>query len=227
MLKTIALVSMTVDHIGFCFFADNRIPLFAVFGFEITLYSLARAIGRLAFPIYAFLVSEGMKHTRDRKKYIQTLLFFAVISEIPWNLVHTGELFYSRQNVYFTLFLGAAGIYVLNEFGSTPVKQVFLLLYMVYAALYANIDYGLKGFALILLFYVLPENKLALAVTGTALMDNFRYLGGLAFIPISMYNGKRGFINSKILKYAFYLYYPVHFLLLYFIKNATVGYAQL
>ena len=78
-------------------------------------------------------------------------------------------------------------------------------------------DYGCSGFAFILLLYVLREKKLEQAVIGSGVLSS-RWIAGLAFIPINMYNGRRGFIRGKFAKYLFYAIYPIHMLLFYFLK---------
>ena len=108
-LKCIALFTMLVDHVASVLLKSNSTVLLRLFGRNITLYQSMRMVGRLAFPIYAFLLVEGFYHTQDKKKYGLRLLIFALISEIPWNLEHSGSLFYTKQNVFFTLFLGLGG----------------------------------------------------------------------------------------------------------------------
>ena len=112
-MKMIALITMLIDHTASVLLRQIEaadVPFVQVGKYALTLYTLCRLIGRFAFPIYAFLITEGYKYTHDRKKYGISLFVFALISEIPWNLEHTGDLFWSRQNVFFTLFTGYLGI---------------------------------------------------------------------------------------------------------------------
>jgi len=219
-LKIIAVISMLIDHCAATFLADSDIAVFSVEGYTLTLYWLLRYIGRLAFPIFCFLIVEGFVHTSDRKKYGRNLLLFAFASEIPWNLWHSGTLLNSKQNVFFTLFLGYLGLCVIEKFGG--VKRVLFLLALLAASLLLRADYGHVGYEFILLLYLLRKDRGIQAVVGSCILPT-RLFAGMAFIPINLYNGQRGFICGRW-KYAFYLFYPAHILLLYFIKAHTIGY---
>ncbi|MBQ8467912.1 MAG: hypothetical protein IJ546_09510 [Prevotella sp.] len=118
-LKIVAVVTMLIDHLALYLWRvdpDMWEPLFTIGHHTLTPYLLLRGIGRLAFPIFAFLIVEGYQHTRDRWRYGRNLLVFALLSELPWNLVHTGTWHYSHQNVFFTLFLGYLGICVIEHY---------------------------------------------------------------------------------------------------------------
>ena len=222
-LKCIALFTMLVDHVGMHLLRNRGIVLLHTRMGTLTLYALMRGVGRLAFPIYCFLLAEGFLHTRDRRKYGLNLLAFALISEIPWNLEHTGTLQYPVQNVFFTLFLGYAGLCCVEELKERPWEQLISLLALVLVAMNLNADYGVGGFALILVMYILREQKILQAIVGTCI-ESGGWRAGLAFIPINLYNGKRGFIQGKAMKYLFYAAYPVHILIVYLIKRRTVGF---
>jgi hypothetical protein len=222
-LKCIALVTMLIDHIGLHLLRGSNIVLLGTGQGALTLDYLMRRVGRLSFPIYCFLLTEGFLHTRDRKKYGLNLLIFALISEIPWNLEHTGTLRYPSQNVFFTLFVGYVGLCCLESLREQPRRQLAALLILVLAALNLRADYGVAGFGLILLLYVLREQKILQAVLGTCFLSS-TWMGGLAFIPINLYNGERGFIRGRVLKYLFYAAYPLHILAIWLIKKHTVGF---
>ena len=222
-LKCIALVTMLIDHVGLHLLRGSNIVLLRTGQGALTLDYLMRRVGRLSFPIYCFLLTEGFLHTRDRKKYGLNLLIFALISEIPWNLEHTGTLRYPSQNVFFTLFVGYVGLCCLESLREQPRRQLAALLILVLAALNLRADYGVAGFGLILLLYVLREQKILQAVLGTCFLSS-TWMGGLAFIPINLYNGERGFIRGRALKYLFYAAYPLHILAIWLIKKHTVGF---
>ena len=220
-LKLIAVITMLIDHIGCTFCYTLPIftqPLFTALGKTVTIYFILRKIGRLAFPIYCFLIGEGLRHTRNQIAYLARLLAFAVISEIPFNLMVSGKLTcLSNQNVFFTLFLGALAIYCLQNIKCSLIK-IPAMLAILAASVVLKADYGTAGMVVILLIYVLRQYPIVQALAGYPLFSGGVYAIA-AFIPISMYNGKRGFIKSPVLKYAFYLFYPAHMLLLVAIKQ--------
>ncbi len=219
-LKMIAVISMLIDHTAFLL-ADEipgfAVPLLAIGGREITLYYIFRKIGRLAFPIFCFLAAEGFFYTRNQKRYAGNLLLFALLSEIPFNLMKSGRfLFPSGQNVFFTLFFGVLLLYIFKNVKNETAKLVAMLGVAVIAIL-AKADYGLPGVLLILLLFVLRELPAVRTILAYPLLSG-GWAAFCAFLPIHMYNGKRGFIKSGLLKYAFYLFYPLHICILVIIK---------
>ena len=159
-LKCIALFTMIVDHVGLHLLRNSGIVLMHTSAGPLELFTLMRKVGRLAFPIYCFLLVEGFLHTHDRRKYGLNLLAFALISEIPWNLEHTGALHCSSQNVFFTLFLGYAGMCCIEELKERPLEQLISLIALVLVAMNLKADYGIGGFAFILVMYLLREQKI-------------------------------------------------------------------
>lgn len=219
-LKLLAVVSMVVDHVGMFVFRNNEAfqqVLCTLGSREITPYFLMRAFGRLAFPIFAFLIVEGFVHTRDRFKYGRNLLLFALISELPWNLIHAGTWNYPTQNVFFTLFLGYMGLCCMSYWKEEPMKKVVGLLLLLAVSFKFRADYGYRGFAFILMLYALRDSLLLKSVIGCCMLPG-AWMPGLAFIPIALYNGKRGFIQGAWGKYCFYAFYPVHLMILYLCK---------
>lgn len=206
-LKLIACLSMFIDHLGAVCFSG-------MMGFRI--------IGRLAFPIYCFLLVEGAVHTHDMKKYILRMGIFALISEVPFDLAFYHRLVYTgHQNVFFTLGLGLLAIWFLEH----PIEQLdipdvlYKLLVIIAAGLIAeffNTDYGFTGIAVICIFYYLrgqPQLKYPIAAILLAAMGGVEFYAVLALIPILLYNGQRG-RQTKVMQYGFYIFYPTHLLLI-------------
>ena len=224
-LKCIALISMLIDHVASVLLRGDQTVLIALFGKQLTLYALMRFIGRIAFPIYAFLIVEGFVHTRNRKSYGIRLLVFALISEIPWDLEHTGSFFSWTQNVFFTLFLGYLGLCLIEKLknGENRLKNTFLLIGLLVISILSRADYGCTGFGFILMLGLLRDYPIPRAIAGSCFLSS-KWQAGLAFIPIAFYNGKRGFIKNRFLKILFYVLYPLHMLILFFIKKSLGGY---
>lgn len=206
-LKLIACLSMFIDHLGAVCFSG-------MMGFRI--------IGRLAFPIYCFLLVEGAVHTHDMKKYILRMGIFALISEVPFDLAFYHRLVYiGHQNVFFTLGLGLLAIWFLEH----PIEQLdipdvlYKLLVIIAAGLIAeffNTDYGFTGIAVICIFYYLrgqPQLKYPIAAILLVAMGGVEVYAVLALIPILLYNGQRG-RQTKAMQYGFYIFYPAHLLLI-------------
>ncbi len=220
-LKLIAVVSMLIDHAALVLLSDKTFaiePFLSFGGRHITLYYILRKLGRLAFPLFCFLIAEGFIHTKNLKKYALNLFVFAMISEIPYNLMLSGKLIYmAQQNIYFTLLLGVAAVWVAENINES--WQKFLLLALIIAvAIVLRVDYGFRGVLLILLLYILRNNKILQTFLSLPMLSG-GFAAWFAFIPINMYNGKRGFIKGGFLKYLFYLFYPLHILLLILIKK--------
>lgn len=219
-LKLLAVVLMLIDHSALIL--RRTLPVFSVTlvsvgDFKLTLYSAMRLLGRLAFPIFCFLITEGFLHTRSRKKYALSLLAFAVISEIPFNLMIGGSVFYLRkQNIYFTLLFGLLLI-TIYEKAKNRLASAVLMLAVIAAARIMRVDYGMFGSMLILLLYLLRDRPDVQAVFAYPLLSG-GFAALAAFVPINMYNGKRGFIRSRPLKYAFYVFYPLHISILLLVR---------
>lgn len=222
-LKMLAMILMLIDHTAHHIVVLTNPVSFSVLGVTITLYRLMRWVGRMSFPIFAFLLTEGFIHTHDRRKYGINLLVFALISEIPWNLEHSGTFLYPKQNVMFTLLLGYLGMCVTEKYKEDRKRQAILLLGLLALSFIIRADYGYRGFAFILLLYALRNNKVLQCVIGITLLPS-TWVGGLAFIPVNMYNGQRGFVKKPVQKYLMYAVYPVHMLVLYYIKLKMGGF---
>ena len=213
-LKLIACLCMLADHIGAVFVPG---------------YTL-RIIGRIAFPIFCFLLVEGAAHTRSPKRYILRLAAGAVLAELPFDLLFYGRITWAHQNVMLTLLIGLAMVLWARKRGR------WLLPFCVcfFAAELAGSDYGGWGVALIALFMVTAENKreILLQMVGMCLifwlMDSasvrvfglsvsIQMFGVLSILPIWLYSGKK-WTSGKAVQWGFYLFYPVHLLILYLCK---------
>lgn len=202
-LKVIAMLSMFIDHIAYYYGCDNPY-----------LYELMRTVGRIAFPTFAFLLAEGFVHTRNRQKYLISLFAFALLSEIPWMLLnHDGS-----HNVIFTLLAGILGLHVIENSKSHWITAICVTLIGL-ATIFSDTDYSWRGFGLVLIFYMFRGRPELQTLFGIPLMYEYGILGVLvAFSVIWLYNGERGFIQGKALKYAFYAFYPAHLMMIYYLR---------
>lgn len=239
-LKLIAIITMVFDHSGYLIYGH---------------LSWMNFVGRIAFPIFAFQISEGYIHTHNLKKYFVRLIIFALISQIPY--AWFGYCFFSNMslNIIFTLILGLFSISIYefivskgilqcaptsNYDSSSTVEQnknnnifqykllgiIIVLVIAVFADIF-NFDYGFYGVFIIFLFYLYRNKKLSMNIAITILTfiyytpyfmaSNFKinYIGLFicSLIPlifINLYNGQKG----KDHKMLFYIFYPVHLLVL-------------
>ena len=221
-LKIIALVIMLIDHIGAVIVQRTMSMPGFDHDFWNSLYWPLRNIGRLAFPVFCFLLVEGFIYTSNSKKYLERMLIFAVISEIPFNLGITGELFnLNYQNVFWELALGIVALMCLKKIEETNnnyMIQVILRLFVIgifaLGAEVWNFDYGMYGIISIIALYVFRQNRISQLLVG-AVSFCWEQTAPLAFLIIAFYNGKRG----RRIKYAFYAFYPAHLLILYMIAR--------
>ena len=246
-LKLIAVITMVIDHIGAVVLAR----LIMVSGYKSAIYSsdltdiaewlmvnenlytaytVTRFIGRMAFPIFCFLLVEGFMRTGNAKKYALRLGIFSLISEVPFDLALSSAVFeWTYQNVFFTLLIGFGAMMVLDYIERTEwslfAKALSSGVILLGGAVLAEVlrtDYGAKGVLAILALYLFRRSRQWQLVAGCAafLWEMPALIG---FIPIALYNGRRG----MKLKYFFYAFYPVHLVLLYLIAVAlgVGGYA--
>lgn len=218
-LKMIAVFTMFIDHTAshlLRYVEEFTAPLFTYHHFELSWYYLLRCVGRLAFPLFAFLIVEGFIHTSNRRKYGRNLLIFALISEIPWVMLHDFHII-GRHNVMFTLFWGFLGLCAIEHYATDKRRLGIILLSMLCVAFVFRADYSGSGFAFIILLYTLRRHRALQALIGSCILP-MMWIAGLSFIPINMYNGQRGFIHGPLAKYLFYSFYPLHLLVLYIIQ---------
>ena len=124
------------------------------------------------------------------------LLGFALISEIPFNLVHVNRFFWPVQNVFFTLFLGYLGMCAAEYFWENRLLQCLSLLLLLLVSVYLHADYGWKGYIFILIMYFLRNERSAQAIIGSCWL-HYEWKACFAFLFINLYNGERGFIRGK------------------------------
>lgn len=209
-LKWTALITMVIDHTAMALVSRECYPL---------LYSVMRSIGRIAFPIFCFLLIEGFYHTRNFWKYAASLGIFALISEIPYNLLCSDALCYpERQNIFFTLLLGLIMIKLMQEKGDDMAWRIIFLMGAGGIAQLFDMDYGMFGIMQIAGLYFCRGNngiRDAVLILLNLFQGGLQSFGGVAAIPIECYNGERG----RQWKYFFYAVYPVHIMILFLIRK--------
>lgn len=215
-LKIIAVLSMVTDHCAYYFLDESSVA-----------YEVMRCFGRIAFPVFAFLVAEGFAHTRNRMRYFLSLLLFAFISEVPWYLLNGAD---GTHNVMFTLALGVAALAVFERLREHRVLCCCSILLTAWLAAWLETDYEWRGVLLIVVFYLLGFGKGKFVTLhrmmqlpfAFPLMMHYGITGALfACVVIFLYDGTRGFIHGNIVKYGFYSFYPIH---LFTILTITMSY---
>jgi len=162
---------------------------------------------------------EGAWYTRNRLRYGLNLCIFALLSEVPWDLLFYGKWFtFQKQNVFFTLLLGYIAICLYEKFKGRFVLQAGVLAGLFAVAVVLRADYSYAGYVFILLVYALQNHRLVQALVAASGLLPFGIKPVIAYVPLMLYNGKRGFIHGKVLKYAFYAFYPLHMLALFLIR---------
>ncbi len=215
-VKLIALLSMFIDHVGAAILGKMVLTPFLL-----DVYRMTRYIGRMAFPLFCFLLVEGFLHTKDVKKYLLRLGIFAIISEIPFDLAISGRVLeFGHQNVFFTLYLGLLAIYILDAVRKQQLHKAWYL-FLPVALLVADIldtDYSSAGVLVILTMYLWKDRKWLSILAGSVLLYLFygttELAALVAIVPVMLYNGNRG----ARLKYLFYCFYPIHLLVLYLVR---------
>lgn len=241
-LKMIAIITMLIDHIGAVVLGaklletgvDRQGALYFT-------YWGMRLVGRIAFPIFCFLLVEGFMHTRSRLKYGRNLLLFALVSEIPFNLAISwslgdtqltyGVLYPGYQNVFFTLLIGLlcmcgydAAERLAKGYQRICADMAILVLGMLLADV-MHTDYSSTGVLAITLMYAFREKPVKRMLAGCialTAMNISECTSFIALFPAKKYNGKRGLT----MKYIFYAFYPVHLFLLYLLSRYLLTHAE-
>lgn len=215
-LKIIACITMILDHIKYAIPATDG--------------SITKYFGRIAFPLFAFLITEGYVHTSSLEKYCKRLAIFAVISQIPFMLFRTLVGEWIMLNIMFTFLFGllAIGVFdkIKNKIISIPICFIIICLGEI-----LRVDYGWFGVATVLVFYVFKQNRILQSIIFSTLVAVYYYSKGVfnlitteillfylfTILPvflICLYNGKLG----RKMKYFFYWFYPVHLIIFYLVK---------
>ena len=206
-LKLIACLTMLLDHIGATILPSTTL----------------RIIGRIAFPIYCFLLAEGVHYTRHPARYGLRLAIGMVLSELPFDLLFYGRWTWEHQSVMVTLLLAFGMALVMKNTKSWPVKVLAIAAAAILAELLRT-DYGGFGILVAALFVLTRDSEyrlllLALGLPALALLTGqmgieLFYVG--AVIPIAFYEGRKA-TSNKAVQWAFYLFYPVHLTALWLI----------
>lgn len=205
-LKAIACITMLIDHIGSMFIRG---------------YTL-RIIGRIAFPIFCFLMAEGAYYTKNPVKYAIRLFIGLLLSELPFDLAFQNGFTWARQSVMVTLLLGFAAVQYINRTSNDWFKITAACVCCGLAE-WANTDYGGYGVLLIILFsqtrgriwlqtllltmVAWMMNSLRIPVFGMRIP--IEMFAVFAMVPIALYSGKKA-TSNKFIQWGFYLFYPVH-----------------
>jgi hypothetical protein len=220
-LKLIAIIAMVIDHVGAFIFPQ---------------YEIFRIIGRISFPIFAFLIANGAYYTKNFTNYLGRIFLFALLSQFPFylafSLVNRNPL---DLNVLFTFFFALLAIITLKKVTNKLIAGLIVIL-CAYAAYYFRTDYGGFGVLITVSFYLFFKNSKAstvsyilialLAAIITAIKGNIisladidigKLISILSLIFILFYNYKEG----PKTKYLFYIFYPLHFLVFYFLSSFT------
>ena len=222
-LKIIACLTMLLDHIGAVF-----MPSAANYG----LYYALRIVGRIAFPIYCFLLAEGVAHTKNPVKYGLRLFIGILLAELPFDLAFHGGFSWAGQSVMVTLFLGFLMAMAMEKMERAKLAAVIIFGFL--AELFRT-DYGFWGIAMIALFVLTREredrnvvqaillavicwvmNSAKVSIIGIRVPIELFAL--LALVPIFAYSGRKA-THGKAVQTVFYLFYPLHLLALYLLRS--------
>jgi hypothetical protein len=207
-LKLLACVTMLIDHIGAALFPQLQ---------------WLRLIGRLAFPIYCFLLAEGVRRTKNPRLYGLRLALGAVLAEWPFDVLFFGKFTWQHQSVMVTLLLG---FFMLQLGKKRPAWRIGLMAVFMVLAQLLEADYGAYGILVIAAFAWVDDKALqALALAAAFWMMPSTYFCGvpmqmfalLALLPIWCYSGKKRSAKGAV-QWGFYLFYPAHMALLLLLR---------
>ena len=213
-LKIIAMISMVIDHSRY---------LHPILDNDIT-----KVIGRFSFILFAFILTEGIWHTKDRTKYLKRIVLFAVVSQIPFMIFRSIVGRYIILNILFTFAIGMILIILIDKQKNEYIKLLIAIVGIIFSIL-VPIDYGVYGIVLIIIMYYTRKTRLFdlgffiinMIYYGNKVVEtNYDYkqlvpymIGTyLTYIFLKLYNGKLG----KKVKFL-YLFYPIHLVILFLI----------
>lgn len=217
-LKYIAVLCMLIDH-GAALFLERGVGLAGDF---YMIDRILRGIGRTAFPIFCFGVVEGFCHTKNVREYLKRLILFALISEIPFDLVFRNSIFnMTYQNTFWTLAFGLAALMICTDPLMGEFQKIFGLMACLFVPRIFNTDYSTYGVLTILAMYYFRKEPLKMCMAGyiVLLVLSTREIWSVfGFLLILLYNGERGHGKKEF----FYLFYPLHLVLLLILKPYAV-----
>lgn len=207
MLEWIAIITMLIDHIGYEFFP-----------FDLTW----RTIGRVAFPVYTFLLVRGLTLTRSRLTYFKRLVIIAVLAQIPFTLLFET---YSL-NVIFTLLYGASAVVLYEKVIRFWGIIILTILGFIMMPISDFTDYGLYGYSLFLLYYFLKEKPFALLIGHLILdvlyslnyFDSWHSIQSFSIIATLIIIFQKHLPVVKIHRLIYRSFYPSHLLILYLLS---------
>ena len=219
-IKYLAVISMIVDHVTSVFFSADAIS-----------YILIKLVGRVAAPAMCFALAQGFIHTSDRKKYLLRLIVFAFISQIPYSYYMSGSIWFPTGNMLFTLACSFLLLEVVKHYKNLGILSIPIAICILYIATFT--DWFVFGPLFTLSFYLNKGNKdlqalchacisfLSLGYSayvciqhGLPWYSQVWQIGAILIIPIIyLYNGQLG-RKTNFNKWFFYLFYPLHLLMI-------------
>lgn len=214
-LKLIACLTMLIDHIGSFFFPSA---------------TWLRLIGRISFPIFAFLLAEGVYYTSSMAKYGLRMFLVALITELPYDLLFRGEFTWQKNSIMVTLLLGFLMGWVMKYL---PLwAKAFAVIPFAFLGQHCNGSYGMNGVLMIAIFLLTQEFPhilrflvrallfalLTLRMSGYPTRLTIQVVALAAIVPLALYSGKKVGL-SPVLKWGFTLFYPVHLVILLIIRS--------
>ena len=229
-IKYLAVAAMLLDHMAVFMLPPEKYPNLTL------LYVFMRIIGRMAGPVMFYFIAEGYRYTSSKLKYGIRLLSFGILSQIPYSLARYGTISGTNLNVMITLFMSFLMLVVTDKMKDKVMKGIVVFTFMI---LTAFSDWGVLGPLMVWLFYIYREDRKKQQISYISLciaqivMSVFIIMSGtiawydaiwqigmaLPIILIYLYNGEAG-RKTIVNKWAFYLFYPLHFLILWFILQS-------